>query len=80
MDPLSENMDVILQKAEALMHLPGVEGVAIGEKEGRPCLLVFNSLPAAHLSRHIPSPFEGLEVVYQDTSVIEAQAEDAPEA
>lgn len=73
MEPVSENNDALLQKAEAFMDLLGVEGVAISESNGKPCLLIFNSLPAAQYAGKIPQYFEGLPVVFQDSSIISAQ-------
>jgi hypothetical protein len=77
MNPESKNTEAILQQAEQFMKLAGVQGVAIGERNGAACLLIFNSLPIENYADSIPATFEGLPVVYQSSSTIDALGLDA---
>lgn len=49
--------------AAKVMGRPGVEGVAIGEKCGAPCLIVYVSDSRAE--REVPSRFDGFAVVVE---------------
>ncbi len=53
-----------------LMGRPGVAGAAIGESDGRPCLVVY--LDAAQGGRDVPSRFRGYAVVKKETGEIRA--------
>lgn len=49
--------------ASKVMGRPGVEGVAIGEKGGKPCLVVYVSSPAG--KKIVPRAVAGFPVVVE---------------
>jgi hypothetical protein len=49
--------------ASKVMGRPGVEGVAIGEKGGKPCLVVYVSSPAGQ--KLVPRAVGGFRVVLE---------------
>ncbi|MDA2924085.1 hypothetical protein MYX65_05410 [Acidobacteria bacterium AH-259-L09] len=63
---------------DRVMSLPGVVGTAIGECEGEPCIKVLVARTTEELVREIPSTFEGLPVVIQETGEIHARPLDSP--
>lgn len=57
---------VIRRHAERLMALPEVVGVAEGQRDGGPCVLVLVRRLSAEVARRVPSTIEGVP-----TSVLE---------
>jgi len=60
------------QLIERVMTLPGVTGVAIGERSGRPCILVYVVARTSALKKAIPATFQGYEVVIEESGEIRA--------
>jgi hypothetical protein len=55
---------------ERLMSIPGVVGTAIGECNGRPCIMILVEKKTPDLMKKIPSTLEGFPVVVEETGVI----------
>jgi hypothetical protein len=60
------------EHTEAWMAIPGVIGTALGQSEGKPCILVFTAANTEQVRRKIPSTVEGYPVVVQYTGEIHA--------
>lgn len=56
-----------------LMALPGVVGVAVGESEGKPCLLVYVEQLTPELKAKLPADLEGYKVEIEESGPIFAQ-------
>ncbi|MHC4558510.1 MAG: hypothetical protein ACYTFW_12165 [Planctomycetota bacterium] len=54
------------------MAIPGVEGIAIGLFEDKPCIKIFSSRKAEELQDKIPSEVEGYPVIIEETGVFRA--------
>ena len=54
------------------MAVPGVEGVAIGLFEDKPCIKIFSSTQVEELRAKIPSAVEGYPVVIEETGTFSA--------
>ena len=61
------------EHTEAWMAIPGVVGTAIGQREGKPCLLVLAAANTEQIRRKIPSTVEGYRVLVQYTGEIHAR-------
>jgi hypothetical protein len=66
----SSIQDVLKKKTDVLLSIPGVKGVAIGESEGKPCILVLVDKKDASSVAKIPSQLEGYPVVVEETGAI----------
>jgi hypothetical protein len=66
------------QHEAQLMQLPNVTGVGLGEKEGKPILVVFvtHKVPKSKLQPQeiVPKLIEGYETDVQEIGVVTAQA------
>ncbi len=58
---------------EAWMAVPGVVGTAIGQCEGKPCILIFTAAHTEQVRRKIPAVVEGYPVVVEYTGEIHAR-------
>jgi hypothetical protein len=54
------------------MSIDGVEGIAIGLFEDKPCIKIFSSRKAKELQAKIPSEVEGYPVIIEETGVFRA--------
>jgi len=63
---------VLKEKTNEWMTIPGVEGTAIGLFEGKPCITIFASLKEQQLRAEIPSTIEGYPVIIEETGVFRA--------
>ena len=63
---------VLKDKADEWMAVPGVVGVAIGESKGKPCIRVFTSARPQQLRAKIPPTVEGYAVIVEQTGPIRA--------
>jgi len=63
---------VLEEHADRWMALPGVVGTAIGESDGRPCIVVFVAEESDELGRQIPASVEGHLVVVEQTGEFRA--------
>ena len=64
--------DIIDEASAQWLSIQGVEGVAEGEKDGKPCILVMTSAEPSELSSKIPDTFKGYVVVLEKTGEIKA--------
>lgn len=64
--------EIIDEASNQWLDIEGVEGVAEGEKDGQPCLLVMISIEPSELPVDIPATFKGYPVVFEKTGEIEA--------
>jgi hypothetical protein len=53
---------VVALHEEELMRIPGVNGVGIGERQGKPVILVMLDRPASDVTTRIPSHLDGFPV------------------
>ncbi len=61
------------EHTETWMAIPGVVGTAIGQCEGKPCILVLTAANTDQVRRKIPATVEGYPVVVQYTGEIHAR-------
>ncbi len=54
-----------------VMGRPGVSGTALGERHGKPCLMVYVSDPS--VTRSLPKSLEGYPVVVETTGAFEGR-------
>jgi len=64
--------DVLDKHQDRLMAAPGVTGVGIGERVGRPVLVVMVKALTSELRATIPDRLEGFEVEVEVTGEISA--------
>jgi hypothetical protein len=64
--------EVYKRRSDQLMAISGVVGIAIGEREGKPCIMVLVDKRTPELINKIPSELEGYPVVVQETGPIRA--------
>jgi hypothetical protein len=55
------------------MAIPGVVGTAIGQHEGKPCILILTASDTEQVRQRIPPTVEGYPVVVQYTGEIRAR-------
>jgi hypothetical protein len=63
---------VLKEKTDEWMAIPGVEGTAIGMFEGSPCIMVFTSTNPQELQSKIPSTVEDYPVIIEETGAFRA--------
>lgn len=63
------------EHTDAWMAIPGVIGTAIGEHNGKPCILVLTASNTKQARARIPSTVDGYPVVVQYTGEIRALTE-----
>ncbi|MCK4728123.1 MAG: hypothetical protein KAT27_04295 [Desulfobacterales bacterium] len=63
---------VLKDKTDEWMAIPGVEGTAIGLFEGKPCIRVFTSTNPQELQSKIPSTVENYPVIIEETGTFRA--------
>ncbi len=61
------------EHTEAWMAIPGVVGTAIGQSEGKPCILIFTAAKTEQVRRKIPATVEGYPVIVEYTGEIHAR-------
>jgi hypothetical protein len=62
--------DVLKKNTDSLLSIPGVQGVAVGESGGKPCILVLVNQKTPEIMTKIPSQLEGFPVVVEETGTI----------
>ena len=65
--------EVLQEHTRALMAIPGVEGVAQGERDGQPCIRVFVSHRTKDMARRVPSSLEGYPVEITESGKLRAR-------
>jgi len=63
---------VLNERTNEWMAIPGVVGVAIGESKGKPCIRIFTSAKPQQLRAKIPPTIEGYPVIIEQTGPIRA--------
>jgi len=63
---------VLNERTNEWMAIPGVVGVAIGEFKGKPCIRIFSSTKPQQLHAKIPSTVEGYPVIIEETGPFRA--------
>ena len=66
---------VLQEHTDAWMAIPGVVGTAIGQQDGRPCILILAAADAEQIREKTPSAVEGHPLVIRDTGEIRALEE-----
>ena len=64
--------EVLEEHADQWMSMSGVVGAAIGEYEGKPCILILITKKNAGLAKRIPSQVEGFRVIIKESGEIRA--------
>ena len=65
---------VVKKHADKLMAMPGVIGVAEGESEGSPCIIVFVVDKNSESLKHLPQNIEGYSLKLEGTSEFQARS------
>jgi len=65
--------DVLKMHTDSIMTNPGVIGTAIGEQNGKPCIIIMITEKTDQIIEHLPSNLEGYPVVIKDTGQIRAR-------
>lgn len=63
---------VLKDRTDEWMAIPGVEGTAIGLSEGKPCIKIFASSNPQQLRAKIPSTVENYPVIIEETGEFRA--------
>lgn len=63
---------ILEERTERWMSIPGVEGTAIGLLEDQPCILILSSMAPQQLRSRIPETIEGYNVVIRQTGTFQA--------
>jgi len=63
---------VLKERTDEWMDIPGVEGTAIGLFEGKPCIKIFASSKPQELRAKISSAVENYPVIIEETGAIRA--------
>jgi hypothetical protein len=70
--PSKPIQEVLQEQTDLWMAMPGVVGTAIGERGGRPCLVVYVVRTTETLKDVIPPNVEGYPVVLEPTGGLRA--------
>jgi hypothetical protein len=71
---MARTEDVKKRHEAELMKIKDVEGVAIGEKDGKTCLVVYVAKDSPRLREAIPRQIEGVEVRIEESGEFVALA------
>lgn len=63
---------VLEERTDQWMAIPGVEGTAMGLFEGAPCIVILSSSDPKELRGKIPETIEGYNVVIRQTGAFRA--------
>lgn len=63
---------VLMERTDEWMTIPGVEGTGIGLFEDKPCIRIFASVKAQEMRAKIPSTIEGYPVIIVETGTFHA--------
>ena len=63
---------VLEERTDQWMAIPGVEGTAIGLFEDRPCIMILSSVAPQQLRSKIPETLNGYNIVIQQTGTFRA--------
>jgi hypothetical protein len=60
---------------DSMMSIPGVEGIGIGEKNKKECIIIFVSKTIKEMKKKLPKELDGFPVKIQNTGKIHALPE-----
>ncbi len=63
---------VLKERTDEWMAIPGVVGAGIGLSESKPCIRILSSVKPQQLRDKIPSTVEGYPVIIEETGAIRA--------
>lgn len=63
---------VLNERTDEWMAIPGVVGTAIGSFEGKPCIKIYTSAKPQQLQAKIPSTVENYPVIIEETGAFRA--------
>lgn len=63
---------ILEERTDQWMAIPGVEGTAIGLFEDKPCIMIFSSVAPESLRTAIPATLDGYNIVIQQTGTFGA--------
>ena len=63
---------VLEERTDQWMAIPGVEGTAMGLFQGEPCIMILSSVAPQQLRSKIPETLNGYQVVIQQTGTFRA--------
>jgi hypothetical protein len=66
---------VLEERTDQWMAIPGVEGTAIGLFEDKPCIMILSSVAPQQLRSEIPETLNGYNIVIQETGTFRAMEE-----
>ena len=64
--------EVLKDRTDEWMALPGVVGTGIGMSEGKPCIKILASMKPEELQAKIPSTVESYPVIIEETGIFRA--------
>ncbi|MGA1790562.1 MAG: hypothetical protein ACMUIM_03675 [bacterium] len=70
--PLKTIEQVLKERTDEWMAIPGVEGTAIGMAGDKPCIRIFVSSRREQVQDQIPSTVEGYPVIVEETGIFRA--------
>jgi len=63
---------VLEERTDQWMTIPGVEGTAIGMFQDKPCIMILSSVTPRQLRSKIPETIDGYQVVIRQTGTFRA--------
>lgn len=66
-------MQDIIDELNTWLNIDGVEGIGIGERDERQCIIVSVSIPKESIQYDFPDFFKELKVIFEDTTEFTAQ-------
>ena len=70
--PAKTIREVLREHTDRWMDVPGVVGTAIGESDGRPCIMILVARKTDELAAKIPDSVDGHSVVIEETGEFRA--------
>ena len=68
-----KTVEVVLREhRRGLLALHGVVGVAIGSRQGKPCIVVYISEKTSDVLEHYPAILEGYDVIVEESGEFHA--------
>jgi hypothetical protein len=66
-------MHEIIEELNHWLSIDGVEGIGIGMKDGKHCIIVSISIPRELIQFTFPDHYKGMKVFFEETSKFSAQ-------
>jgi len=64
--------EVLEERTDQWMAIPGVEGTAMGLFQGEPCIMILSSVAPQQLRSKIPETIDGYHVAIEQTGTFRA--------